>query len=71
MTILRSALFWLALLLVTPPYAILALACAPLPRMVRYRVISGWSRLMLWCLRTLCGIAGGSRAARICHPRRR
>ena len=24
--------------------------------MVRYRVISGWSRLMLWCLRTLCGI---------------
>jgi 1-acyl-sn-glycerol-3-phosphate acyltransferase len=40
----------------TPPYAILALACAPLPRMLRYRVISGWSRLMLWCLRVLCGI---------------
>jgi len=56
MTILRSALFWLTLLLVTPPYAILALACAPLPRMLRYRVISGWSRLMLWCLRVLCGI---------------
>jgi len=56
MTILRSALFWLALLLLTPPYAILALACAPLPRMLRYRVISGWSRLMLWCLRILCGI---------------
>ncbi|HEY3231322.1 MAG TPA: lysophospholipid acyltransferase family protein, partial [Roseiflexaceae bacterium] len=29
---------------------------APLPRMLRYRVISGWSRLMLWCLRVLCGI---------------
>jgi 1-acyl-sn-glycerol-3-phosphate acyltransferase len=56
MITLRSALFWLALLLFTPPYAILALACAPLPRMARYRVISGWSRLMLWCLRGLCGI---------------
>jgi len=54
--LLRSALFWLALLLVTPPYAILALASAPLPRMARYRVISGWSRLMLWWLRVLCGI---------------
>lgn len=56
MTALRSALFWLALLLLTPPYAIFALACAPLPRMARYRLISGWSRLMLWCLRILCGI---------------
>jgi len=56
MIVLRSALFWLALLIVTPPYAILALATAPLPRMLRYRIISGWSRLMLWCLRGLCGI---------------
>jgi 1-acyl-sn-glycerol-3-phosphate acyltransferase len=53
---LRSALFWLALLLITPPYSLLALASAPLPRMVRYRVISGWSRLMIWCLRVLCGV---------------
>jgi 1-acyl-sn-glycerol-3-phosphate acyltransferase len=56
MIYLRSALFWLALLLLTPPYAVLALASAPLPRKARYRVISGWSRLMLWCLRWLCGI---------------
>jgi len=56
MTLLRSALFWLALLLFTPPYALLALASAPLPRMARYRFISGWSRMMLWCLRRLCGI---------------
>lgn len=56
MTVLRSALFWLALLLLTPPYALLALASAPLPRMARYRFISGWSRLMLHCLRYLCGI---------------
>ena len=56
MTVLRSALFWLALLVFTPPYAIIALACAPLPRMLRYRVISGWSRMMLWWLRILCGV---------------
>jgi 1-acyl-sn-glycerol-3-phosphate acyltransferase len=56
MTFLRSALFWLALLLFTPPYAILAFASAPLPRMLRYRIISGWSRLMLWTLRILCGV---------------
>jgi 1-acyl-sn-glycerol-3-phosphate acyltransferase len=56
MTLVRSALFWLALLAFTPPYALLAIASAPLSRMARYRVISGWSRLMLWCLRGLCGI---------------
>ena len=56
MATLRSALFWLALLLITPPYALLALASAPLPRMARYRFISGWSRIMLWCLRHLCGV---------------
>ena len=54
--LVRSALFWLALLLVTPPYALLALAAAPLPRMARYRVISFWSRIVLWCLRRLCGV---------------
>jgi 1-acyl-sn-glycerol-3-phosphate acyltransferase len=53
---LRSTLFWLALVLITPPYALLALASAPLPRMARYRFISGWSRLVLWCLRVLCGV---------------
>jgi 1-acyl-sn-glycerol-3-phosphate acyltransferase len=55
-TLLRSALFWLALLVLTPPYALLALASAPLPRLARYRFISGWSRMMLWLLRRLCGI---------------
>jgi 1-acyl-sn-glycerol-3-phosphate acyltransferase len=53
---LRSILFWLALVLITPPYALLALASAPMPRMARYRFISGWSRLVLWCLRVLCGV---------------
>jgi 1-acyl-sn-glycerol-3-phosphate acyltransferase len=56
MTLLRSALFALALVVVTPPYAILALLSFPLPRMARYRLISAWSRLVLWLAWLLCGI---------------
>jgi 1-acyl-sn-glycerol-3-phosphate acyltransferase len=56
MTALRSALFALALALVTPPYAIVALASFPLPRMARYRLISAWSRLVVWLAWWLCGI---------------
>ena len=56
MTALRSALFALALLLVTPPYAILALATFALPPMTRYRIISGWSRLVIRLARAILGI---------------
>jgi 1-acyl-sn-glycerol-3-phosphate acyltransferase len=56
MTALRSGLFALALLIVTPPYALLALATFPLPRLARYRVISGWSRLVVLLARALLGI---------------
>ena len=56
MTAVRSSLFALALLLVTPPYSLLALLAAPLPRHARYRVISGWAVIMLWLLRRLCGV---------------
>ena len=56
MTVLRSALFALALLLVTPPYALIALATFPLPRMARYRIISGWSRLVILLARAVLRI---------------
>ena len=56
MTLLRSALFALALVVVTPPYALLALATFPLPRRARYRIICGWSRLVVRLARALCGI---------------
>jgi 1-acyl-sn-glycerol-3-phosphate acyltransferase len=56
MTALRSALFALALVLVTPPYALIALASFPLPRMARYRLISAWSRLVIWLAWVICGI---------------
>jgi 1-acyl-sn-glycerol-3-phosphate acyltransferase len=57
MTVLRSVLFALGLLLVTPPYALVALASAPLPRMWRYHIISGWSRLVVRMAKTILGIA--------------
>jgi 1-acyl-sn-glycerol-3-phosphate acyltransferase len=55
-TVLRSTLFALALCLVTPPYALFALLTFPLPRMMRYRLISGWSRLVIRLARWILGI---------------
>jgi 1-acyl-sn-glycerol-3-phosphate acyltransferase len=56
MTLLRSSLFALALVIVTPPYALIALATFPLPPIARYRIISGWSRLVLLLARWILGI---------------
>jgi len=56
MIALRSALFAAALVLVTPPYALVAMAIFPLPRLTRYRIISGWSRLVVRLARAICGI---------------
>ena len=56
MTLLRSLAFAASLLLVTPPYALVALATFPLPRMLRYRIISGWSRLVVWLSKVILGI---------------
>ena len=56
MILLRSSLFALALILVTPPYALIALLTFPLPRMLRYRIISGWSRLVVLLSRAILGI---------------
>jgi 1-acyl-sn-glycerol-3-phosphate acyltransferase len=52
----RSSLFALALIVITPAYALLALATAPLPRMTRYGIISGWSRLVVFLARRILGI---------------
>ena len=56
MTFLRSLAFALAQMLVTPPYALFALCTFALPRMTRYRLISGWSRLMIRMARAILGI---------------
>lgn len=54
---LRSSLYGLALLAITPPFAVLSLFTAPLPRHARYRFIRSWSVIMLWLLRRLCGVS--------------
>ena len=56
MTFLRSALFALSLMLLTPPYAVIALLTFPLPRLTRYRIISGWSRLVIFLAKLILGI---------------
>jgi 1-acyl-sn-glycerol-3-phosphate acyltransferase len=52
----RSSLFALAVLLITPPYALLALLVAPLPALTRYRIVTSWSLLVVALARTICGI---------------
>jgi 1-acyl-sn-glycerol-3-phosphate acyltransferase len=56
MTLLRSCLFAAALVLITPPYALVALATFPLPPMLRYRIISGWSHLVIFLAKAILGI---------------
>jgi 1-acyl-sn-glycerol-3-phosphate acyltransferase len=56
MKALRSALFAAALVILTPPYAVIAVCSWVLPRLARYRIISGWSRCVVWLARWICGI---------------
>lgn len=54
--LLRSALFALALLVLTPPYSAIALMTVVLPRHLRWRIIAGWSHCVIWLARTLLGL---------------
>lgn len=56
MIVLRSLAFALALVLITPPYSLVALATFPLPRLLRFRIITGWSRIVVWLARAVLGI---------------
>ena len=53
---LRSLLFAVYQMVVTPPYALLVLSCFWLPPVARYRVVIGWCWLMLFGARWICGI---------------
>ncbi len=56
MSYLRSILYFLILLLVTPPYALLMIFCFPLPhRMRRYTAVP-WVFLVIWLIKHLLGI---------------
>ena len=56
MSALRSILFALFQLVVTPPYAIAVLALGWLPPVPRFRFIAIWCRMILWGARVICGI---------------
>jgi 1-acyl-sn-glycerol-3-phosphate acyltransferase len=49
-------LFAFLLLLITPPYALIALATFALPRMTRYRIIAGWSHAVILLAKLVLGI---------------
>lgn len=56
MVFIRSLIFLLLQLIITPLYALLAILTFPFPPVTRYRIISGWALSMIWLLRVLCGI---------------
>ncbi len=53
---LRSSLFAAFQLLITPVFAIIALLTFPLPPLTRYRIITVWTRWVMWASRVICGI---------------
>lgn len=54
MLLVRSMLFFLGQLIVTPLFTIIALLSFPLPPITRYKLISGWALSVLWWLRITC-----------------
>lgn len=53
---IRSCVFALGLVLLTPPFAMIALLIWPLPPLTRYRIVSCWSRAVVWMARVICGV---------------
>lgn len=56
LTVLRSTVYILLQIAITPLYFLIVLAAFPLPPLSRYRITSGWAHLMLYLLRMICGI---------------
>jgi len=54
--ILRSIFYLLLQAIITPPFALVALATFPLPPLGRYRIISYWAKTMIWLARVVLGI---------------
>ncbi len=56
MLLLRSLIFLLLQIIITPVFAMLALLSFPFSRLARYRFISQWAKMMLAILHVVCGI---------------
>ena len=53
---LRSCVFLLFKIVITPVFAVIALLTFPLPRLTRYRIITTWTRLVMGAATLICGI---------------
>jgi 1-acyl-sn-glycerol-3-phosphate acyltransferase len=56
LVVLRSTLYSLLQIIITPLYFVIILASFPLSPLNRYRITSGWAHLMLFLLRVICDI---------------
>jgi 1-acyl-sn-glycerol-3-phosphate acyltransferase len=56
MLVIRSTIFLLLQLVLTPIFSTLAILTFPFSPLTRYRLISSYARTMLWVLRVVCGI---------------
>jgi 1-acyl-sn-glycerol-3-phosphate acyltransferase len=56
MLVIRSLIFLLLQIIITPFFALLALLSFPFSRLTRYRFISLWAKMMLPILQMVCGI---------------
>ncbi len=56
MLVIRSLVFLLLQLLLTPIFSTLAIFTFPFSPLTRYRLISNYARTMLWLLRVVCNI---------------
>ncbi len=54
--LLRSCLFAAFQIVITPPFSVIALLTFPFSAFTRYRIISTWTRLILWAVEVICGI---------------
>ncbi len=56
MAALRSTFYTLLQIIITPLYTLIVLASFPLTPLNRYRITSGWSHIMLYLTRVICGV---------------
>jgi 1-acyl-sn-glycerol-3-phosphate acyltransferase len=54
--VLRSTAFAALVVLITPPYAFAAWLVWPLPAILRYRIVTSWSHVVIGLARVVCGI---------------
>lgn len=56
MALLRSILFYLGMLILTPPFSILAFLLIPVNNVTRSRLVSGWAYCTMFWLKVTCGV---------------